>query len=65
MIRHIIKKITETRWKDRLQNSDVRIQGKAFISSSVIIRNSYIYVAPNSKLIIKDNVTIDGVGIYL
>lgn len=65
MIRHIINKITETRWKYSLQNSDVRIQGKAFISSSVNIRNSYIYVAPNSKLIIKDNVKIDGVGLYL
>lgn len=61
----IVRKIKETHWKYKRYGSDVRIQGKMFVSSNVIIRNSMIYVDKASSLVLHEGVRLEGIGLWV
>lgn len=61
----LFNKIRETRWRYKLSQSSVRVQGLMHVGNNVRIRNSYIYVGPKGTLTIAENVMISDVGIYV
>lgn len=61
----IYKKVTETRWKYRRTKSNVRIQGKAEIHPTALIKYSNIYVDSSSRLILHEGGRLDGIGLWV
>lgn len=67
IMKRVYYKIVETRWKYKFNKSTVRIcrGGQIEADDSVEIINSFIYVDTSSKLILKRNVRIEGVVLFL
>lgn len=67
LINRIISKYSETYWKYKRHKSNIRIKhgGIADIDKTVQIKNSNIYVDSSSKLILRKNVKLEGVDIFL
>lgn len=67
LLTKIFYKFIETKWGFRLNKSNVRIcrGGIAQIGQNVIIKNTVIFVDKSSKLVLKDNVRLDGVKLFL
>lgn len=67
LIIRLVRKILETKWKYRLNKSDVRVKGGGSVTfdENVIIKDSFIYVDSNSKLILKQNVRLVGISLFL
>lgn len=59
------RKWKETLWKYKRFGSDVRIQGKAAIDPTVLIKNSNIYVDSSSSIILHKNVKLEGISFFV
>lgn len=67
MLYRLTRKILETKWRYLLFGSKVRVmRGGVFVASpTAILHNCRVYVGPKSKLIINENVKLDGVGLFI
>lgn len=67
MLNRILNRVRETQWQFKRTGSTVRIcRGAQFVCGrNVTIRNSDIWVAPGSKLLLGDNVVIQDITMEL
>lgn len=64
MIKRIIFKLLETRWRYILSHSNVRVRGHLSIHKNVLIKNTFIYVDSTSSVELLDNVCLNGISLY-